>query len=253
MKPYYQDDLVTLYHGDCRDVLPVLGEVDAVITDPPYSEHTHSSVRSGKMVESDRGVRYGADTRRVVDLGFGHLSDELRMFCAGQFARMAQRWVLVFSDVESDHLWRGDLVANGMDYVRTGAWVKLGCTPQFSGDRPATGFEAITICHPTGKKRWNGGGRHAVWSVPIVLNRGHNDGRLHTTQKPEGLIRSLVDLFSDAGELVLDPFAGSGTTLAAASYLGRRAIGVELDEKYCEVTAKRLSSRTMTLDFGEGA
>lgn len=253
MKPYYQDDLVTLYHGDCRDVLPALGEVDAVITDPPYSKHTHSSVRSGKMVESDRGGRCGADTRCVVDLGFGHLSDELRVFCAGQFARMAQRWVLVFSDVESDHLWRGDLVTNGMDYVRTGAWVKLGCTPQFSGDRPATGFEAITICHPPGKKRWNGGGRHAVWSVPIVLDRGRNGGRLHTTQKPDGLIRSLIDLFSDAGELVLDPFVGSGTTLAAASYLGRQAIGVELEEKYCEIAAKRLSGQTMTFDFEEGA
>ncbi|BAP96601.1 DNA methylase family protein [Mycobacteroides abscessus subsp. massiliense CCUG 48898 = JCM 15300] len=76
---------------------------------------------------------------------------------------------------------------------------------------------------------------------------------MHTTQKPDGLIRSLIDLFSDAGELVLDPFVGSGTTLAAASYLGRQAIGVELEEKYCEIAAKRLSGQTMTFDFEEGA
>ncbi|MEC4836851.1 site-specific DNA-methyltransferase [Mycobacteroides chelonae] len=249
--PYYQDDSVTLYHGDCLDVLPTLDGAAVVITDPPYSEHTHTSVRSRKMVESDRGARYGADVRRVVDLGFEPLSEELRAFCAEQFARIAARWVLVFSDVESDHLWRNDLVENGLDYVRTGAWIKLGSTPQFSGDRPATGFEAITICHPKGRKRWNGGGRHAVWSVPIVLDRGRTGARLHTTQKPDSLIRSLVDLFSEPGEVVLDPFAGSGTTLVAATYLGRKSVGVEREEKYCEIIANRLAQGV--LDFEEGA
>lgn len=160
MTPYYQDDSVTLYHGDCRDVLPQLdsGVAQHVITDPPYSEKVHSNVRSAKMRANDRGGKFGADVRRNVDLGFEHLAPELRAFCAGEFARLASRWVLVFSDVESDHLWRDDLTAAGLDYVRTGAWIKVGSTPQFSGDRPATGFEAITIAHPSGRKRWNGGG-----------------------------------------------------------------------------------------------
>jgi hypothetical protein len=135
MTPYYADEAVTLYHGRCEDVLPALELVAAVITDPPYSEHTHKSVRSAKMLANDRGGKYGADVRRNVDLGFEHLTAELRAFCAEQFARLASRWVLVFSDVESDHLWRTDLQANGLDYVRTGAWIKIGSTPQFSGDR----------------------------------------------------------------------------------------------------------------------
>lgn len=242
MKPYYTDDLVTLYHGDCLDVLPSVDRVDAIVTDPPYSERTHSNVRSSKMRANDRGGRYGDDTRRVVDLGFEHMNEPLRDACAEHFARLASRWVLVFSDVESDHLWRSALTAHGLDYVRTGAWVKVGSTPQFSGDRPATAFEAITIAHPKGRKRWNGGGKHALWSVPIVLDRGRNGARLHPTQKPLALMRELVALFTDPGEVVLDPFSGSGTSLVAARLEGRRAVGIERSEAHCEVIARRLSS-----------
>lgn len=250
-RPYYSDALVTLYHGRAEDVLPSLASVDHVITDPPYSEHVHGSARSSRMQSSkDRGGRYGADTRRNVDLGFEHLTPELRETCAREFARLAIRWVLVFSDVESGHLWRSGLEAAGLDYVRTGAWIKLGSTPQFSGDRPATGFEAVTICHPKGRKRWNGGGKHAVWAVPIVLDRGRKGERLHTTQKPAPLMAALVDQFTDPGETILDAFAGSGTTLLAASHAGRRGIGIERDERYCEVIAKRLQNADVSL-FGE--
>jgi site-specific DNA-methyltransferase (adenine-specific) len=247
-EPFYSDDLVTLYHGKAEDILPKLESVDVVITDPPYSEHTHSSVRSAKMMANDRGGSYGADTRRNVDLGFDALTPELREFCATQFARLARRWVLVFSDVESDHLWRTDLEAAGLGYVRTGAWIKVGSTPQFSGDRPATGFEAVTIAHPKGRKRWNGGGRHAVWSHPIVLNRSGNDPRWHTTQKPLALMDELVSLFSEPGETILDAFGGSGTTAVSAARLGRRCIVIEQQEKHCESIVKRLSQQVFDLE-----
>lgn len=248
--PYYADESVTLYHGDCRAILPTIEGVDHVITDPPYSERTHSNVRSAKMRAGGRGGRFGADTRRNVDLGFDHLSGELRMFCAAQFARLAERWVLVFSDVESDHLWRDDLSASGLDYVRTGAWIRLGGTPQFSGDRPATGFEAVTIAHPKGRKRWNGGGKHAVWTHPIVLDRGGKGGvRFHPTQKPMGLMSELLELFTDPGDLVLDAFAGSGTLGLAAKLAGRRAVLIEQDEAHCETIARRLDVNLLP-DFG---
>ena len=247
--PYYTDERVTLYHGNYHDVLPELEQVDHVIADPPYSEHVHGSVRRRNITHRDRGARYGADTRRKVDLGFGHLTPEDRTFLSEQSARLVRRWVLMFSDTESAHLWREGLEGAGLDYVRTGAWIKIGSTPQFSGDRPATGFEAITICHQPGRKRWNGGGKHAVWSVPIVLDRGASGARLHTTQKPLELMSSLVDLFTDPGEVVLDFVAGSGTTLVAAKGLGRRAIGIEQDERYCEIAARRLAQDA--LDFTE--
>jgi site-specific DNA-methyltransferase (adenine-specific) len=252
MSIYYADESVTLYHGDCREVLPLIDSAHHVITDPPYSEHVHGAARSSRMQSAnDRGGKFGADVRRNIDLGFTHLTPAVREFCAEQFARIAFRWVLVFSDTESSHLWRDDLESAGLDYVRTGAWVKLGSTPQFSGDRPATGFEAITIAHPTGRKRWNGGGKHALWTHPIVLDRGRNGARLHTTQKPLSLMGELVGLFTDEGETILDPFAGSGTTLVAAKQAGREAIGVELEERYCEVIAKRLAQGV--LDFGSAS
>lgn len=152
-------DAVTVHHGKYQDVLPTLEAVDVVICDPPYSEHIHGNARSRRMQSAnDRGGRYGADLRRNVDLGFDHLTADDRDFLAREFARLARRWVLVFSDVESAPLWRESLTGAGLDYVRTGAWIKRGSTPQFSGDRPATGFEAITIAHPKGRKKWNGGG-----------------------------------------------------------------------------------------------
>lgn len=249
MKPYYEDESVTLYHGKCEDVLPTLEPVQHIITDPPYSEHTHGSVRSQRMVAgADRGGKFGADVRRNVDLGFEHLTDELREFCAGEFARLAERWVLTFSDVESAGLWRDSLTMSGLDYVRTGAWIKIGSTPQFSGDRPAVGFEAVTIAHPKGRKRWNGGGKHAVWTHPIVLDRGRTGvARLHTTQKPQPLMQQLVAQFTDLGDTILDAFAGSGTTGMACKMLDRKSILIEREERNCEVIAKRLD--VQMLDF----
>jgi site-specific DNA-methyltransferase (adenine-specific) len=229
MKPYYESDGITLYLGDCRSVLPTLERVDVIITDPPYSDYVHSKSRRGgasapKLDGSGRNV--ACSFAREKEFGFESLSAKLRAFCAQEFARLARRWVLAFSDVESCHLWRDDVVECGLEYVRTGAWVKIGATPQFTGDRPAQGFEAITIAHPKGRKHWNGGGRHAIWreaeerdlvyEVPIVLNRSHTDPRLHTTQKPLPLMLDLVGDFSDEGDTILDPFAGSGTTLVAA-------------------------------------
>lgn len=157
--PFYEDDLVTLYHGEAEDILPTLEAVDHFIADPPYSEHVHGAERSRRMQSAnDRGGRYGADLRRNVELGFTHLTDELRDYLAAEAARLTRRWVLVFSDVEGAHHWAEAMEDHGLDYVRTGAWIKRGSTPQFSGDRPAAGHEAITICHPSGRKRWNGGG-----------------------------------------------------------------------------------------------
>lgn len=254
MKPYYEQSGITIYHGDCREVLPQIESIDHVITDPPYSEYVHSKSRSGsrQLTGSVSGGSLSAPANfcREKEFGFAALDGATRVQVGQWCATSVERWVLVFSDVESTALWRAALCEceGGLDYVRTGAWVKIGATPQFTGDRPATGFEAITICHPKGRKRWNGGGTHALWSFPIVLNRSGNDPRLHTTQKPEPLMVELVRLFTDRGETICDPFMGSGTTLAAAKRLGRLGIGIELEEKYCEIAAKRLQQEALPLE-----
>lgn len=148
---------ITLYLGDCREILPTLGAVDAVVTDPPYSDYVHSKSRRGGADGLDRDG-YLASYSRAKDLGFAAITEETRKLCAEQFARVSRRWILIFSDLESAHLWRLCCEGAGLDYCRTGLWHKQNATPQFTGDRPAVAAEAITIVHPCGRKTWNGGG-----------------------------------------------------------------------------------------------
>jgi len=251
LTPYYEDSAVQLFHGDCRAILPTLAPVDHVITDPPYSEYVHSRSRRGgsdaPMLDGAGRVVAAASFNRVKEFGFEALTPELRLSIAIMVGHDTRRWVLVFSDTESAHLWSNDLVDAGLEYIRTLFWRKVGGTPQFTGDRPAVACEAITACHRAGRKRWNGGGKHGFYDVPIVRNRGGNDPRVHTTQKPLELMTQLVADFTDPGDLILDPFAGSGTTLVAAKRLGRRAIGIELDERYCASAAQRLAQGALEL------
>lgn len=247
MKPYYQTPRVTIYNDDCLAVLPLLRrrQVDHIITDPPYSPWVHSKSRMGANAPTRKGNGRDA-TRSAISrartLGFEALTDDVRQAAAAEFAALARRWVLVFSDVESCHLWRRDLENAGLEYIRTGAWHKVGATPQFTGDRPAAAFEAITICHPHYRKIWNAHGKHAIWSVPIVLNRNGREPRLHTTQKPEDLMRDLVDDFTSPNDVVLDAFMGSGTTLVAAIARGRRVIGIERRKADCDKAIARLEA-----------
>jgi DNA modification methylase len=246
--PFYQDESVTLYHGDCREILPQLGAVDHVITDPPYSAHVHSKSMRG-------AVGWKGEIAETRDLGFEALDDQTRLLVGRWCASYVKRWIAVFSDTESAHLWREALgvVTDGcwLEYVRTVFWHKVGGAPQFTGDRPAVACEAITLCHQTGRKRWNGGGKQGIYSVPIVLDRGASatEWRCHTTQKPEELMKQLVADFTDIGEMILDPFAGSGTTLVAAKRLNRKAIGIELDEGYCRTIVRRLAQGALGLEM----
>lgn len=238
LRPYYEDDAVTLYHGDCLVVLPLLPDVDHAITDPPYSDHVHGKSRAGGRDLTADG--HAASFNRAKELGFSAMTPDVMEAVANAFSRLCRRWVLVFSDAELTEAWRASLTATRLEHCRTGAWVKLNATPQFTGDRPGVGYEAITIAHQPGRKRWNGGGSQAVWTHAIEMNRGGANPRLHTTQKPLPLMTELVRDFTDEGETILDPFAGSGTTLVAAKLNGRKAIGIEREEKYCAIAAKRL-------------
>lgn len=241
-----------LHHAELSAVLPSLPDdaVDVIIADPPYSEHVHKSVRSARRREVTDGAGRldGCATRRTVDLGFTSLGAPLRRFCAREFARLARRWVVVFGDDRTAHWWRLSLEGAGLDFVRMLAWVRIGGAPQFSGDRPASGVEWMVLAHRPGRKRWNGGGKAGVYIHPIVANRnGHRSDRVHETQKPEALMLGLVDDFTEPGELVLDPFAGSGTTGVAALRRGRRFLGVERLEKHAETARARLEAESSGL------
>lgn len=227
--------------------------IDVTISDPPYSEHVHKKSRRGLTNYKERK---GAAAReaRVRDLGFDHLTAKEWADFAAQVARVTKRWALIFCDEEGVEGWRQDIKAAGMEYVRTGIWVKSGCAPQMTGDRPANGHECIVIAHQTGakgrpiKKRWNGGGKRAVWTYPIVLSRGRDNQRVHTTQKPLGLMSELVELFSDEGEIVMDAYAGAGTTGVACRMAGRRFLGWERDPEVYPMANRRIAGKRAVLD-----
>lgn len=234
--------------GDNREVLPTIPDrgVDHVITDPPYDEHTHAKSRAGSRKEPLRdgnGRMSKCAISREVDFGFAHITTDEMEGLADHVERVCKRWSLTFCNVEASQLWAGAMRSAGLEYCRTGAWIKIGATPQFTGDRPGVGFEAVTICHPKGRKRWNGGGHPAVWSHLTCIERGGqargNNSRVHPTQKPLDLMLELVSLFTDPGDIILDPFCGSGTTLVAALRLGRRAIGIEREAKWADLSRER--------------
>lgn len=247
MKPTWK-----VIHGDCLDVMRGLEAVDHVITDPPYSEHVHSKQRRmlrGSGGRTTKGQRAGRGQIGPADLGFAALDAKTRAACAIEFDRLTVRWCIVFTNAEAVSAWETDLVGAGMKHVRVGAWVKLCAQPQLTGDRPGVGFEAVEIAHGAGRCRWNGGGHHALWTHPIATDRNGTGDRVHTTQKPLSLMLELVELFTDPGDTVLDPFCGSGTTGVACVRLGRNFIGIEKDETYAKVAHDRIAAETQGLSL----
>ena len=236
-EPYYRDDRVTLYHGDCREVLADMADrsVDCVITDPPYDARTHRGALTNKG-----GAKGGS-----IAVDFDAFTHERQIETFAELGRITKGWVV--ATLATATAFRFDLEPPPtLRSLRVGAWVKPNPMPQISGDRPGMGWEPVMFLHRDDiRPRWNGGGKAGVWSTPVAQNEGH------PTAKPLAMVRDWVRLFTNPGDLVLDPFAGSGTTLRAALDEGRRAIGVELEERYCEVIAKRLAQDV--LDFGESA
>lgn len=224
MQPYYDDGTVQIWHGDCREILPTLGPVDLVLTDPPYSPAWHAGARSMQSLDAS-----------FID--FDPIADGAWLL---DVAPLARRWVVATMD------WRhiaevAKEPPSGLRFVRFGVWVKPNGAPQFTGDRPGPGWEGIAFLHRDGTPlRWHGGGRSSVFTTPRING-------VHPTEKPERLYREWVSLFSDPGDLVLDPFMGSGTSLRVAKDLGRRAIGIEQDERWCDYAARRLAQAVLPL------
>lgn len=244
--PYYRDEAVTLYHGDCLELLPHVGPVDHVITDPPYEAEAHTKAR-----RVARNPVEGGGIAEDYTIDFAAIDEDTRDAACVHFAALAARWVLVFCQVEAVGTWRVAMERSALLWVRGQCWVKPDGSPQFSGDRPAQGFECIATSHAKGRPRWNGCGRRGVYFH--CVNQGGLAGRCsdHPTSKPLPLMRELVCLFTDPGEFILDPFAGSGTTGLAARIEGRRAILIEREERYCEVAARRLERMPREREDGQ--
>jgi len=218
MTPYYSDDSVTIYHGDCREIDAWLA-ADVLVTDPPYGIGWRRGANTGHLVKAHGGILNDGDTS-VRDEALA-LASDLPAAVFGSFyapfpARLRQ--VLVWH--------KGD--TNGVVGATTG--FRRDAEPIFLLDP----WPVATVQWSSVLRSWRGS-----WNDEMSAT-----GHPHT--KPLDLMRDLVAK-APIG-VVADPFAGSGTTLRAAKDLGRRAIGVELDERYCEVAALRCAQEV--LDFG---
>lgn len=247
MKPYYDDGQLTVYCGDCREVMPGIGAADAIITDPPYGE------TSLAWDTWPTGWLEAAMTVAPQMWCFG----SLRMFVArsSEFAG----WKLAQEVVWEKHNGTGlfndrfrrvhELAAH---FYRDGVpWAEVYKEPQFTNDararvvrkkgRPAQWIGA------TGETTYvsEDGGPRLMRSV--MQERSCHGRAIHPTQKPEGIIAPLLRYSVPQGGVVCDPFAGSGTTLAVARKLGRRAIGIEGRPDYCEAIVRRLAQADLAV------
>ncbi len=238
MEPYYSDESVVLYHGDCREVMASMDDrsVDCVLTDPPYSDKTHESTRTNNTANGRRGNRVLSGS-----FGFNFVTSERLRADLTEMGRITCGWVV--ASIDYRHAFDLDAAEPpGLRFLRIGVWVKTNPNPQISGDRPAQGWEAIAYMHRADiRPAWSGGGRAGNFVLASSQGQGH------PTSKPLPMVGQWVRWFTDPGDLILDPFVGSGTTLRAAKNEGRRAIGVEIDERYCEIAARRLDQGV--LDF----
>jgi site-specific DNA-methyltransferase (adenine-specific) len=230
--------------GECLDVMRAIPDlsIDHVITDPPYEEASHTKSRrsqrgGGKL---RKGPKAGAGFV-AMPIGFAPMDAATRYGCAKHWARLCRRWCLVFCEEAGVPLWRSACESYGLVHRRAQVWVKPDSAPQFTGDRPATGCEMIETLHAKvkGKSRWNGGGDRGVY-VHNCNSQTRKPGEDHDTPKPVALMMELVEKFTDPGDLILDPFCGSGTTIVAALRLGRRAIGIDNNPKNVTLSIDRV-------------
>lgn len=210
LTPYYDEGGIQIFHGDCREVLPLLDPVDLVLTDPPYGiasiwtggfSARHGWARAGVQKELRNSWDGQAPDREALE----------RCIAAGRYAV----------------IWGG----NYFDLPPSRGWLVW--------NKPERGFTLAEA-----ELAWTN--RDAVIRVADLPRSDPN--REHPTQKPIKLMRWCLSLFP-AAQTVLDPFMGSGTTLRAAKDLGRKAIGIEIEERYCDLAARRLQQSVLPLEI----
>jgi site-specific DNA-methyltransferase (adenine-specific) len=248
-KPYYSDASVTLYHGDCREIVRDLGAVDCILTDPPYGE---TSLAWDRWPEGWPSLAASVSSS---------------MWCFGSMRMFLERrdefaaWSL-----SQDVVWRKPQAAgsvndrfrrnheNALHWYR-GAWSDVHHEAQRVGHG---GPDKGVVYRQPKTKQWEGERGRTTWTddgtrlMQSVIDVAHMRLRgIHPTEKPVGILDPLIRYACPEGGTVLDLFAGSGSTLDAARQAGRRAIGVEANEAYCEAAARRLDQAV--LDFGGDA
>jgi DNA modification methylase len=207
MKPYYKDDAVTIYHGDCREILPTLGRFDLLLTDPPYG-----------LGDRWTGGTWGSDPM---------YSD------AKQWDRPLDKEAmpLCIASASNQIVWGGNYFS--LPPCRGFLlWVKIPAMETMADAEFAwTSYDHVAKSYTS--------------------HRNPDGKRSHPTQKPTGLMSFCIGYADSRSSVrtIIDPFMGSGTTLSAAKLDGKIAIGIELNERYCEIAANRLTQQVF--EFGD--
>jgi len=225
MKPYYDHAGITIYHADCRDILPGLPKVDLVLTDPPFfmpAAHFQSRVK---------WQRSWGDVS-VLGTFWAVILDAAQVKPTGHF--------LAFCNADSYPVFYPEMYRR-FDVLKCLVWDKghvgLGRIWRHQHELVIAGRWRESFVDIRGK----------LYADVIQASATPSVKREHPVEKPPVLLRQFIEPITPDTGLVLDPFMGSGTTLRAAKDLGRQAIGIEIEEKYCEIAAKRLSQEVLEI------
>jgi DNA modification methylase len=204
MKAYYEESGITIYHGDCREVLPTLAEGMVIVTDQPYGT---GWARGGQSVgvfitryEQPEWDKWNLDWLRSLP----------------PYKRLA-----TFAPIK-----RREELCNAFEHPTILYYRKTNMRPQ------SVDWEPIIVSP-------------AVYPDVPIKTLYNGDGPFHPCQKPLELMKWIINCVSDSSDCILDPFIGSGSTLIAAKDLGHRAIGIEINERYCEIAARRLRQEVL--------
>lgn len=232
-KPYYQDEWVVIYHGDCREILPLLPKVDLVLTDPPYiikEMHGDGFPSAEPFYHRGKGSLLG-----LCDFHLSEYSQVLR--------NASDQCVICHSRDQVAEYASHCLQAYG--HYDLHFWYKVNAIP-FTHNTWKSDVEYIAL----------GWSQKHHQRVPQndkskVFISGIDTLNFHPAGKPLMLMAKYINVLTALNETVLDPFLGSGTTAVAAKQLNRHCIGIEIEEKYCAIAARRCSQSVMTLDIPE--
>lgn len=240
-KPYYHDEKagITIYHSDNREILPYLQDesIDLIVTDPPYGIDFQSARptegRKKEKIKND-GLQDYLEMLPSMWKQFKRIIKDGCCCCCccagggGGTPSLAYLWIEASKhlDVENVLIWDKGFLGLGWRY-------------RFQ-------WEAVVIATKGDRKIWNGGeSKSNILRFQKIIPQNGD----HPTPKPESLMRELIESNSNIGNIILDCYMGAGTTLRAAKDLGRKAIGIEIEEKYCEIAAKRLQQEILPLEF----
>ena len=243
MQPYYEDDLVKLYNGNCFAVLPTIEEkVDLVLTDPPYQ-----LVRCAwDKDEIDLSLLW-LQLRNIAYPNTAYVFTGAQPFTSKLVASN-------YKEFKQELIWRKTQGTGHMNCKRMALknheniLIFYGRQPVYNpqmttGHKPYTATNKPDLTRVYGKSKVNTTVNTNGERYPLsVLDFKYDTKRHHPTQKPVALCEYLIKTYTNEGQLIIDPFAGSGSTLIAAKKLNRKAIGIELDPDYCKIIVERLKN-----------